>query len=75
MGNLQDLAEARYVEDQRRYLGVLRSEAERLGRLVENVLSYARLERGRSAASLELCRLEVGEGACFELRLAAAEGR
>lgn len=44
--------------DRRRYLGVLRSEAERLGHLVENVLSYARLERGRSAASLE--PIEVG---------------
>ncbi len=45
-------------EDRRRYLGVLRSEAERLGHLVENVLSYARLERGRAAASLKA--IEVG---------------
>jgi len=34
-------------ESRSRYLGVLRAEAERLGHLVENVLSYARLERGR----------------------------
>ncbi len=31
-----------------RYLTTLRQEAERLSRLVENVLAYARLERGRS---------------------------
>ncbi|MCA9233822.1 MAG: HAMP domain-containing histidine kinase [Planctomycetales bacterium] len=31
----------------REYLATLRTEAERLSRLVENVLSYARLERGR----------------------------
>ena len=33
---------------QRQYLATLRAEAVRLTHLVENVLSYARLERGRS---------------------------
>ena len=33
----------------RRYLDTLHREAERLGRLVENVLAYARLESGRDA--------------------------
>ncbi|MBI1901292.1 MAG: HAMP domain-containing histidine kinase [Planctomycetia bacterium] len=36
-------------EQQKRYLDTLRIEAERLTHLVENVLSYARLERGRGA--------------------------
>jgi len=35
-------------EKRRSYLGTLRTEAERLGHLVENVLAYARLERGRT---------------------------
>lgn len=40
-------------EAQRRtYLDTLRGEADRLGHLVENVLAYARLERGRSDAAL-----------------------
>ena len=37
----------------KRYLETLRSEADRLGHLVENVLSYARLERGRGAKAKE----------------------
>ena len=32
---------------QRQYVKTLRAEADRLGHLVENVLAYARLERGR----------------------------
>ncbi len=35
-----------------RYLATVRAEAERLGSLVENVLSYARLERASDAARL-----------------------
>jgi len=35
-------------ERERQYLRTLRSEGQRLGHLVENVLSYSRLERGRS---------------------------
>jgi signal transduction histidine kinase len=40
-------------ERQQEYLGTLRSEASRLSHLVENVLSYARLERGRTAGRVE----------------------
>jgi signal transduction histidine kinase len=36
-----------------RYLDTLRRESERLGHLVENVLAYARLERGRASARAE----------------------
>ena len=41
------------------YLGTLCSEANRLSHLVENVLAYARLERGRAARRIE--RLPLGE--------------
>lgn len=44
---------------QRHYLGTLRTEALRLTHLVENVLSYARLERGRIDRRLE--SLPLGE--------------
>ena len=37
-----------------RYLDTLRVEADRLSHLVENVLAYARLERGRSPARTEI---------------------
>lgn len=40
-------------ERQREYLGTLQGEAERLAHLVENVLSYARLERNRHGIKLE----------------------
>ena len=43
----------------REYLHTLRVEAHRLWHLVENVLAYARLERGRRAGKRE--RLTVGE--------------
>ena len=36
-------------DSQRSYLKTIRAEADRLGHLVENVLSFARLERGRAA--------------------------
>lgn len=52
-------------EKRQGYLQTLRVEAERLGHLVENVLSYARLERKRQPTVLQpvdvsdlLCRLE-----------------
>lgn len=38
---------------QKKYLDTLRKEAIRLGHLVENVLSYARIERGRARAQAE----------------------
>ncbi len=40
-------------EKQRDYLGTLRTEADRLGHLVENVLAYARLERGGPGGRIE----------------------
>ena len=39
------------AERRQQYLETLRTEAERLTHLVENVLSYARLERGRGGAA------------------------
>jgi len=41
------------------YLGTLRTEAERLGHLVENVLAYARLEKGRARGRIE--QVTLGE--------------
>ncbi len=41
------------ADKRERYLARLHSEADRLGHLVENVLSYARLERGRAGGDLE----------------------
>ncbi|MCK4340179.1 MAG: HAMP domain-containing histidine kinase [Phycisphaerae bacterium] len=40
-------------DKKRRYLKTLHAEASRLGHLVENVLAYARLERGRAGARVE----------------------
>ena len=48
------------VPDERKrteYLRTLRAEADRLGHLVENVLAYARLERGRARRSVETIRV------------------
>ena len=49
------LAEGMVTDDQkrRRYLATLCAEAQRLSHLVENVLAYARLERGRSQRRVE----------------------
>jgi signal transduction histidine kinase len=41
-------------DSQRAYVKTLRSEADRLGHLVENVLSFARLERGRATDGREV---------------------
>jgi signal transduction histidine kinase len=41
-------------DSQRHYLKTLRAEADRLGHLVENVLAFARLERGRWGESREV---------------------
>jgi signal transduction histidine kinase len=47
-------------EDKRKeYLSTLRTEANRLGYLVENVLAYAQIERGRKRKPLE--ELQAGE--------------
>ncbi len=44
-------------QKRRGYLATLRAEANRLGHLVENVLAYARLERGRSRRDTEAIEL------------------
>ncbi len=41
-------------ESQHAYLKTIRAEADRLGHLVENVLAFARLERGRAAGGREI---------------------
>ncbi len=46
-------------EKRARYLQTLQREADRLGHLVENVLAYARLERGRATTSVD--ELAVGD--------------
>jgi signal transduction histidine kinase len=45
-------------ESQQSYLRTLRGEADRLGHLVENVLSFAKLERGRAACGSEVAAPE-----------------
>jgi signal transduction histidine kinase len=45
-------------EKRRRYLTTLRTEAHRLGHLVENVLAYARLEQSRDRRPLETVSLQ-----------------
>jgi signal transduction histidine kinase len=54
------LAEGMVQEESRRkqYLGTLCSEANRLSHLVENVLAYARLERGSARTRVEKISLE-----------------
>ncbi len=49
------LEEGMIVDETKRrgYLATLRREAERLGRLVENVLAFSRLERGRASRRTE----------------------
>jgi K+-sensing histidine kinase KdpD len=46
-------------EKRREYLKTLSSEANRLGHLVENVLSYAQLERGNSRGKIEKLTLRT----------------
>jgi signal transduction histidine kinase len=41
------------------YLQTLRAEADRLGHLVENVLAYARVERGRAADRREVVEIDL----------------
>jgi signal transduction histidine kinase len=59
------LAEGRVLdlEKQRTYLGVIASESARLTRLINNVLDFARLERGEKKYDLQPCDLaEVVRG-------------
>ncbi len=53
------LSEDMVTDEQKRrhYLKTLRSESDRLSHLVENVLAYARLERGRGRGPIETMRL------------------
>lgn len=53
------LARGAITDERRRqeYFETLQAEAERLGHLVENVLTYARLERGRAAGPTESIRM------------------
>jgi len=46
------------ADRQQDYLKTLRAEASRLSHLVENVLAYARLERGRTSGRVEALSLE-----------------
>ena len=54
------LEEGMIVDETKRrgYLATLRREAERLGRLVENVLAFSRLERGRASRRMETVTLK-----------------
>ncbi len=57
-----ELLEDRWVDDvekQRTYHGTIRSESERLGRLIGNVLDFSRLERGRR--SLDVAPVDAAE--------------
>jgi len=45
------------AEKRKEYLDTLRTEADRLGHLVENVLAYARLERNRATSRLDTVSL------------------
>lgn len=68
------LAEGMVPDDakRQRYYETLRAEAERLGHLVENVLAFARLERGRPPKRVEPRPLrEALNGAAESLRLRA----
>jgi len=49
-----DLGMVEGADSQRAYLRTLRAEADRLGHLVENVLAFAKLERGRAAGGHEV---------------------
>ena len=56
-----EMLEADMVKDEskeKQYLKTLRTEAERLGHLVENVLAYARLESGRARGRIETVTLD-----------------
>ena len=55
-----EMLSEKMVEAKRdRYIATLRSEAERLGHLVENVLSYARIERDRAERAQETITVDA----------------
>jgi len=60
-------------DQQRQYLGTLSTEARRLTHLVENVLAYARLERGRVDGRVESVAVADLLGRTYERLAARAE--
>jgi len=62
------LAEGMITDESKKaaYIESLRAESERLGHLVENVLSYARLERGKSGGVIQEITIEELLGRCLE---------
>ena len=70
------LAEGMVPTEEKRaeYIGILRTEADRLGHLVENVLSYSRLEGGRGESRMEPIALGEIVSRCSE-RLSQRAGQ
>lgn len=71
-----EMLEAGIVRDEetkKKYVSTLKTEAERLGHLVENVLAYARLESGRARGRIEPVSLSALAGRARELLSARAE--
>lgn len=70
------LADGMVLDETRRhhYLETLRAEADRLSHLVENVLGYARLERGRARGQIESLTLrDLLDRACSRLQARAEQ--
>lgn len=57
-GELLGLGRAKSPERAREYADIITRESERLTRLIDNVLDFARMERGRSAYEFKLGRLD-----------------
>ena len=55
------LAEGRVTDETKRrsYLGIISSEAARLTRLINNVLDFARIERGEKKYQFERCDISA----------------
>jgi two-component system phosphate regulon sensor histidine kinase PhoR len=58
-GELLALGKLKSPEKGREYAEIITREAERLSRLIDNVLDFARMERGRVAYDFELGRLDL----------------
>jgi two-component system phosphate regulon sensor histidine kinase PhoR len=57
-GELLQLGKVKTPEKAREYAEIITRESERLTRLIENVLDFSRIERGRAAYEFQLGRLE-----------------
>jgi signal transduction histidine kinase len=71
-----EMLEGEMVQPSQRqsYLATLRAEANRLGHLVENVLAYSRIERGRASARIQdLCLPDLIDPARKRLEGRAAQ--